>query len=105
MLVGTRQRRRDSGGYAVLSDRGFRQERIGDHAAIIPPSDPPTDGGVLLQMPFDSEYIRGLDLERFASFNIAKMRPEVWQLVIGQLREEEMPPDDARQPTAAQLER
>jgi hypothetical protein len=46
-----------------------------------------------------------LDLERFSSLNEIKKHPKIWQNVIEQLSNNEMPPKDKPQPTAAQRER
>ncbi len=45
-----------------------------------------------------------LDLERFTSFDEVKKHPKVWQSVVEQLSNNEMPPKDKPQPTATQRE-
>src|SRR5262245_65152260 len=42
-----------------------------------------------------------LDLERFTSVDEVKRQPKVWQQVIEQLTQNEMPPKDQQQPAAA----
>src|SRR3989442_571608 len=43
-----------------------------------------------------------LDLERFSSLNEVKRHPKVWQRVVEQLADNEMPPKDKPQPTPAE---
>ena len=43
-----------------------------------------------------------LDLERFASINDVRKHPSVWESVLAQLADGEMPPKKKRQPTAQQ---
>src|SRR5688572_25440483 len=46
-----------------------------------------------------------LDLERFSSLEEVKKHPKVWQKVIEQLTNDEMPPKKKPQPTATERER
>src|ERR1041384_180722 len=46
-----------------------------------------------------------LDLERFTSLNDVKRHPKVWQRVVEQLADNEMPPKDKPQPTPAEKKR
>jgi hypothetical protein len=45
-----------------------------------------------------------LDLERFSSFDEVKKHPKVWQALLEQFANNEMPPKEKPQPTAAQRE-
>src|SRR5580765_3806155 len=45
-----------------------------------------------------------LDLERFSSLDEVKKHPKVWQSVVEQLSNNEMPPKDKPQPTSTQRE-
>lgn len=45
-----------------------------------------------------------LDLEQFSSLAEVKKHPKIWQRVIEQITDKEMPPKNKPQPTAAQLE-